>query len=628
MCAIKRRLGQANYGYPEGATAGAPVPIITNRAPGTTDSAEVGTVWVDTTAAAGYLNVGVIAGASQWAVNPLGAAVVATLTVTPGDLIVDTGDLQVAGTAAITGAVSTGALTVVGATDITGAFSVTGNTILTGDLQVTGDTTYTGDFDVTDTASISLNSTNDAAGAITLQENGGTAGTILLQSAQGTSASSINLNSVAGGITLTSALATADGINLNAGAVGGIDIDYGTSGLSIVGANGAATINTGTGAINISSDAAATTVNFSTGGAVKALTIGSVTGASASTLRSGTGAMTFTAGGIFDANVTDAATIDALTFSIDATTGSNVTVTGAGADLALTSVGGSVNIEGSEAAVDAVYIAATDAAGGIDVDYGTGGMTIDGTNGVFTLATGTGEINIGTDAAVKPINIGNATGATNMQILAGTGGIGITATDSGIAIASGTGDVDISADATANTVNVATGAGVKTATFGSVTGASASTLQTGTGAMTFTAGGAFDANVTGAATIDGASFSIDSTTTSNVTVTGIGQDLLLASVGGGVAVTASEAAADAVYVQSSDVAGGVTIETGTAGLTVTAPFIELNGIKIYTGAGAPAAALCTAVGDLYIRTDPGNANERLYIGTVIGTTWVHIAASA
>jgi len=136
-------------------------------------------------------------------------------------------------------------------------------------------------------------------------------------------------------------------------------------------------------------------------------------------------------------------------------------------------------------------------------------------------------------------------------------------------------------------------------------------------------------NVTGAATIDATSISLDGTLASNLTVTGAGQDLTLSSVGGSVVIDGSQSVATAISLDASTgAAGGITMTTGTSGVLVTAPFIELNGIKIYTGAGAPAAALCTAVGDLYIRTDPSNANERLYIGTVIGTTWVHIAASA
>lgn len=178
--------------------------------------------------------------------------------------------------------------------------------------------------------------------------------------------------------------------------------------------------------------------------------------------------------------------------------------------------------------------------------------------------------------------------------------------------------------------------------------------------------------------VAGEDFTLDSTLSSAITVTGASEDLTLASVGGSVIIDGSEAVATAVTINASDVAGGVTISSGTAGVSVastggtvqlssdlassmavvlqasdvaggidmiagsgnitatatggdidlTADALILNGIHIYTGAGAPAAALCLAVGDLYIRTDPGNANERLYIGTVIGTTWTNVSCAA
>jgi len=54
--------------------------------------------------------------------------------------------------------------------------------------------------------------------------------------------------------------------------------------------------------------------------------------------------------------------------------------------------------------------------GGIDVDYGTGGMTVDGVNGAFTLQTGTGAISLGADAAAHVMTLGNSTGATSIAL--------------------------------------------------------------------------------------------------------------------------------------------------------------------------------------------------------------------
>jgi len=67
----------------------------------------------------------------------------------------------------------------------------------------------------------------------------------------------------------------------------------------------------------------------------------------------------------------------ALGISLDGLTASNFTVTGASEDLTLASVGGSVNIEASEADADAIVIEATNAAGGLKLSCGTAGMVFD-----------------------------------------------------------------------------------------------------------------------------------------------------------------------------------------------------------------------------------------------------------
>lgn len=68
--------------------------------------------------------------------------------------------------------------------------------------------------------------------------------------------------------------------------------------------------------------------------------------------------------------------------------------------------------------------------------------------------------------------------------------------------------------------------------------------------------------VGGGVTIDGDAFSIDSTTASNVTVTGAGQDLTLSSVGGSVPITSTEASNTAIHLDASDGVGGILVEAG------------------------------------------------------------------
>jgi hypothetical protein len=508
--AVKRSRQNTLSSWPNPAQSEFQHPIVTNRNPTTADQAEIGCLWINQSANTAWVLSSIVAGSASWQSSPSGAGTETALVVDPGDVEIVTGNLLVdAGNITATlGAITAG--TTLTSVDIvaTGTLQVGGASTLS-DVTIGGNVAIVGDFDLSNTASTTIESTNNAVGAITLLANGGVLETILIQSAQGTSATSINIDSQAGGITLDAALGTADAINIiSSGVGGGIDIDANTGGIAMNAANGIIAIESGTAATNIG-----------TAGVQKAISIGNATGTTSVTLTTGTGAMTFNAGGAFDLNITGALTFDAPSLSFDATTASNFTVTGAGQDLTLDSVGGSVVVRGSEASATALTLSASDAAGGISVVAGTGGLDMAVTNGAVTLASGTGAINI-------------------------------------------------SADAAATTVNLATGAGVKTLTIGSTDTTSPTTLQCGTGAMTLTAGGILDMNVTGAVTIDGTSISLDGTLASNLTVTGAAADLTLSSVGGSVVVDGSEAAVDAVRIHASDVAGGIDIDAGTGGIDV------------------------------------------------------------
>lgn len=660
----------SNYGFPNALSNQFPDPIISNVAPTNTDEGEPGQVWVHQTANVAYMCIKTDAGATTWASAPLSAVAVAVMSVDPGDLTVVAGDLIVTAGNATIGGSMTSASVITAAATINGALGVTGVTTLA-DVNIVGNCTITGDFDLTNTASTLLQSTNNAAGALTLQTNGGVLETILIQTVQGTDPASILLDATVGGVTLQSALASADAINISAtNAAGGVDIDAGTAGIIV----------DTTGAISLDSAAAS---NFT------------VTGAFDLTLRSTTGSVIVNggeaavdavrilaanaAGGIDIDCGTGGATLDTTgAMSLDSALSSNITVTGAAADLSLLSVGGSVIIDGSEAVANAILIQASDAAGGIDcnsgtagldvdstgsvnidsalaaadslrllasdvaggidIDSGTAGITIDTTGamsldsaaasnvtvtGVFdlTLASVGGSVIVnGTEGVVDAIQITASDAAGGVTLTAGTTGFINTIGNGPFTVTTGTGAVNISADATANAVNIATGGGVKTLIAGSTNGASVTTLQSGTGAMTFTAGGIFDANVVGAITLD-------STAASNFTVTGAGLDLTLSSVGGSVAIASNEAVATAVNITASDAAGGVTLTAGTAGIALTAPFVNLGGIYLYVGAGVPGNPLAVHIGDVYIRNDAAAAAERMYIATAEGA-WTNVTCAA
>lgn len=318
----------------------------------------------------------------------------------------------------------------------------------------------------------------------------------------------------------------------------------------------------------------------------------------------------------------------------------------AAGSIALNSLAGGIEITAALNSSSAIHLTASDAIGGVTVTTGSGGFSIAADGGSILLASKTGNISIGTDAFAKNIAIGSATGTTTVDINTGTGGF---------TLHTGTGDIEIGNDIADHDIVIGDNSGEnKLELYAGSKGAVISSegdldLQAGplgadTGHINIGIGGDAHEIVIGndeaTSSISlisgdaGTTMESDGSTTiasgdsSNFTVTGAAKDLTLSSVGGSVNVSASESAADAIKMTASGVNGGIQMSTGTTGLQVTAPFVELNGIKIYTGAGAPDPALCTAVGDLYIRTNPTNANERLYIGTVIGTTWVHIAASA
>lgn len=116
---------------------------------------------------------------------------------------------------------------------------------------------------------------------------------------------------------------------------------------------------------------------------------------------------------------------------------------------------------------------------------------VDIANSVITLNSGTHNISISTDAqattvdigtggAVKTVNLGSTNGASASTLQSGTGALNVTATNGALTVNSGTGVLGVSTDASATTVNIATGAAAKVVTVGSTSGASSLALKMGT----------------------------------------------------------------------------------------------------------------------------------------------------
>ena len=213
--------------------------------------------------------------------------------------------------------------------------------------------------------------------------------------------------------TVTGGAGAATWVNVASGSVQDFESVYSADGDSTLTASGTFDIDA-TGAVGIDSDAGLTL-----GGAGISLT-------------SDGGVLSLTGDGTNDIDLSnagaaldfDAGSFDVLTtggISLDAGAASNLT-TSAG-DLTLEATAGSTNVNGGEAAVDAVRINASNAAGGIDVDAGTGGIAIDTTGALSIDSVGTSNITNDTgDLTIETTTSGdlNLTGAGDIVFDDGT----------------------------------------------------------------------------------------------------------------------------------------------------------------------------------------------------------------
>ena len=332
-------------------------------------------------------------------------------------------------------------------------------------------------------------------------------------------------------------------------------------------------------------------------------------------------------------------------FSIDdSATASNVTVAGAGIDLTLSSTAGRVVVHGAEAAADAVYIDANDAGGvGVTADVGaTGGFNIDG--GCLNVGGGspascadndayvTGDLEV--DAALDVDGTIDHDGTTFDVLTSGGFSIDDSATASNISVAGAGIDLTLSSaaglvviqasEATGGAIyldaDAAGGVGV-TADVGATGGFNIDGGCLNVGGGSPASCGDNDAYVTGdfevdaaldvdgTVDFDGTTFTVDASSTfsidssaaaGNVSVAGAGIDLTLSSAAGRIVIQASEATADAVFIDADgDAAAGVDIDVGaTNGMTIDGGCLNIGG-------GTPASCGDTDVviaGDLEVET--------------------------
>jgi len=195
-----------------------------------------------------------------------------------------------------------------------------------------------------------------------------------------------------------------------------------TSGITTadVQTSGAITIDSSGGSIGVGTDANAQAINLGTGAAARTITMGNITGATALVLNSGTGNVDINATGAGGVTVDAGATG---LVSIQGNANSDFSVAGAGVDLSLLAVGGSVAISASEAIATAFNVTAS--AGGIEMDSAlttdievAAGQTLK--LGADTVAQ---TVNLGTGAAAKTVAIGSTNTTSATDIYSGSNGL-------------------------------------------------------------------------------------------------------------------------------------------------------------------------------------------------------------
>lgn len=423
-----------------------------------------------------------------------------------------------------------------------------------------------GGIDVDAALQINIASSQNAADAIRIVSSAGG----IDVDAVGAAGEDISIVNTGGSLILQATESDVNAIVINAsGAAGGVNMDAGTSGV-IVDTTGAISLDaaaasnfTATGVFNLTLE--------STGGRV--IVNGEQAVANAVTIFSAAGGIDVDSA--LQVNIASSQNAGDAIRIVASAGGIDIDAVGAaGEDISIVNTGGSLILQATESDVNAIVINASGAAGGINIDSGTSGFIVDTTGGIsldaaaasnFT-ATGAFDITVQSTAGSILLNAGEAvTDAINID---STGGFDLNAA---LEI-----NIDSSEAAVADAVRI-----VASAADGGID------IDAGTGGITI--------DSTGAISIDGAA-------SSNVAVSGAGIDLTLDSASGQLILTGGEAAANAVRIQADNAAGGIDIDSGTAGVIVdTTGAISLD---------SAAASNFTVTGafDLTLNSTAGSVN--------------------
>lgn len=593
-----------------------PVPIIAQRAPTTADkNYELGQLWIYQTTGVIYALADISSGSATWSLLGPGASDVDTLTGDSGGALSPTG----------------GNITLSGGTNITTVGA--GSTITFNlDAAIALATSVTSPIYTTSAADMNINSAanqdiilqmGDAAGAqkISFEDSGSVEvasldsdGTLTVVEMDGI----IGANTPAAGtfttVTANTSVTSADytggaGTDLQITAPAGQDTII-TLGDSAGANNFIVEALDGTDVFTVDSTGTIAFTNLSNTGTFT--TAGGTASVNASSnfntvINSGTSTGSITIGN----GAAGAITADtAAGISLDGATASNFTVTGA-ADLTLASTAGSIPITAGEAASDAIVINASDGAGGVQVQAGTGGIlvgnqadcttidvgdiaptaarTITVGGGTVVTASVTDTIDIGPDGAttnadsVKTVNV-NTGGVTTGQVL--------TNIASG-AITSGTHTVSIqSGNAAAGTVatNISTGTGTKSVNVGNADANTTINLD-GAANINDSINAATQINTgtsTGAITLGNSlAGAIITDSSANIEINSAGGQILIGDDDVDQNIEVGTDGERTVTVGSTNGAAALTLQSGTGEITVTgtvkeigAEFLEASGDEI------------------------------------------------
>lgn len=487
------------------------------------------------------------------------------------------------------------------------------------------------DIDISTSASVNVTSTENNAGAIIIQANGGASERVTLLSSQGTGADSINLESTAGGITLSAALASADAINLSASA-GGVDIDgalqvniassqnavdairiVASAGGIDIDAVGAATediniTNTGGSIVLSATESAADAIKIeATAGGIDILASGASAGEDIDIVATGSSVN-------ISATENDAG---AITIGTNGGTSERITVTCAqgtnAASIGITSTAGGITLTAGLGTADAINIVSSNAAGGIDIDAGTAGFIVDTTGGISLDAaaasnfTATGAFDITIQSTAGSVIVSASEDAADaIQVLSTAGGIDILAT--------GAAAQDIDIVNTGGSVNISA----------TENAADSITIVSTAGGIDVTAAGAAGEDIdivctAGSVNITAGESAADSMVITNngmdIVVSGAaGRDIDVTNTGGSINITATENVSDAIVINASGAASGMTLDCGTASLTIGTGI--KHAVTSTNTAASPYAVLGT---DYFITTDTTGGAMTVTLPAVPGT---------